>query len=88
MAPDFLLASLKRPKAGGIRYHKDARSALNRAQWSYVWGPPGGGGWGGPHSIGPRQAVLDAAKGGCWFFSGLSLTHMIISCRDMVGSHR
>ena len=31
-----------------------ARSALNRAQWSYVWGPPGGGwGGGGPHSIGP-----------------------------------
>ena len=24
-------------------YHKDARSALNWAQWSYVWGPPGGG---------------------------------------------
>ena len=49
-----------------------ARSALNRAQWSYVWDPPGG--WGGPHSIGPRRAVLDAAKGGC--------------CRDLVGSHR
>ena len=44
MAPEyFLLASLKRPKAGGIRYHKDARSVLNRAQWSYVWARQGGG---------------------------------------------
>ena len=27
-------------------------------------------GWGGPHSIGLRRAILDAAKGGCWFSAG------------------
>ena len=30
-------------KALAGRYHKDARFALNWAQWSYVWGPPGVG---------------------------------------------
>ena len=42
-------------------YHKDARFALNQAQWSYVWDPivlvPGG-------------LFLDAVKGGCWFSAG------------------
>ena len=31
-------------------------------------------GWGGPHSIGPRRAVLNAAKGGCWFSAGCPRT--------------
>ena len=69
MAPEyFLLASLKRPKAGGIRYHKDARSALKSGSMVLCMGPARG--WGRPHSIGPTRAVLDAAKGGCWFSVG------------------
>ena len=31
-------------------------------------------GWGRPHSIGPRRAVLAAAKGGCWFSGGCPRT--------------
>ena len=29
---------------------------------------------GGGHSIGPRRAVLDAAKGGCWLSAGCPRT--------------
>ena len=42
----------------------------------------------GPHSIGPRRAVFGRGEGRVLVFGGLSLTHMIISCRDLVGSHR
>ena len=70
MAPDFLLASLKRPKAGGIRYHKDARSALNRAQWSYVWGPPGGGGGADPIVLVPGRLFWTRRRAGVGFSVG------------------
>ena len=87
-----------------MRYHKDARSVLNRAQWSYVWGPPGG--WGGPHSIGPRLFWTWRRAGVCFrwvvpdthdYFmprpgrlSSKSGADMIISCDDqrLVGSAR
>ena len=32
-------------------------------------------GWGGPNRIGPRRAVLDAAKGGCCFSVCYPVTH-------------
>ena len=37
-----------------------------------MYGPARG--WGGPHIIGSRRAVLDAAKGGCWFSAGCPRT--------------